>query len=127
MFVLMTSFQISSMLAEPANSTSDALLLSIGLESEGLVHYVVRKADEETVNRDNIVVKKGTLEINGTSPSPPSHGAIRTAGVGMVQSNPRGDLFVAETVDGLEPNVMYEVRKFKTYRGRDESSLCSKS
>lgn len=81
----------------------------IALESAGLVHLVVRRASEDAVTmRDHSIVYKMTREVNTTMVSsstsqqgPPggAPGGVAVRGVAIV-----------ETVDGLEPNAMYEVR-----------------
>lgn len=93
----------------PSDRSAESLSLVIALESAGLVHLVVRRASEDAVKmRDHTIVYKTTREVNttmvssSTSQQGPPGG---TAGGSAVRG-----VAIVETVDGLEPNAMYEVR-----------------
>lgn len=97
--------KVIAVTATPADRSSGALSLAVALESMGLVHFIVRRADEHNggVIRDHTIVRKGILDANNTSASPTSpRGGAAT---GVVD----GPVKVVETVEGLEPNATYEV------------------
>lgn len=106
------------MVATPADRSAEALSLAIALESAGLVHFVIQRADDATMSRDHTVVYKGTLEVNDTSLSSQqrSTGVVVGLGVGSAKTG-KGYVSIAETVEGLEPNATYEVRTYTFWVG----------
>ena len=104
--------QVAEVTTTPADRSAEALSLAVALETSGLVHFVVRRAaegDNAVASRDHTIVYKGTREINGTSspsspppPPPPPPPQLSQGG---------GAVGVLETVEGLEPNATYEVRR----------------
>lgn len=104
-------------MATPADRSAEALSLVVSLESAGLVHLVVRRAEELTMAiRDHTIVYKATLEANTTSISSPH--VPPGAGAGVVTAKAGGGgVTVTETVDGLEPNTTYEVWQADACRG----------
>lgn len=95
----------------PTIRSAESLSFAVTLESAGLMHFVVRRAEGESVaNRDHTVVYKGTREVNGTSQSSRQHHRSVVGGTGEGVAKPGGDgVAVVETVEGLEPNATYEV------------------
>lgn len=104
-----TLLQIAEVTTTPADRSAEALSLAVALETSGLVHFVVRRAaegDNTVASRDHTIVYKGTREVNGTSSSSSPPQPQLPPGGGAAE--------VLETVEGLEPNATYEVRRRST-------------
>lgn len=95
----------------PTDRSAEAITLAVGLESAGFVHFAVRRAEDSSLvaSRDHTVVARGTREVNGTSFTS-SRQDRPVGGVDIIAAKTMGtDAAVLEMIQGLEPNVTYEV------------------
>lgn len=87
-------------------------MLRLELASAGRVHYVARKVDGAALIPLHTVVKKGTLETNGTSPAASyGSGVVRGKASGAAGPDAGGGFEITEILTGLEPDASYEVKR----------------